>query len=74
MAVQRGLPILPVTINGSGKVMPDKQSFAFYPGTIEIIVGDPIDTSIYGEETINELVEKTRNTIISNFKPRYPNP
>ena len=72
MAVQRGLPILPITINGSAKVMPDKKSFAFYPGPIEVIVGDPIDTSDYSDSAINELVEKTRKAIISNFKPQYP--
>lgn len=70
-AIEKGLPILPVTINGSRKVLP-KGSTVFYPGPIEVVVGDPIEGGNYTADTVGELVKKTRDTIISNFNPDYP--
>jgi len=69
-AVQRIIPILPVTVNGSRRVM-RKGSFILKPGKIQVVVGDPIDTSSYTSETIPELINKTRQVIIANFNPEY---
>jgi 1-acyl-sn-glycerol-3-phosphate acyltransferase len=71
IAVERGLPILPVTINGSRRTLP-KKSLVFSPGPIEVIVGEPVETSGYSQETIQELIDKTREIIISNYKINYP--
>ena len=68
LAIDYGLPILPITINGSRKVLP-KGSVVFTPGEIEVIVGDPIDTRGYTRESLPELMERTRQVIVSSFKP-----
>ena len=68
LAIDYGLPILPITINGSRKVLP-KGSVVFTPGEIEVIVGDPIDTKGYTRESLPELMERTRQVIVSSFKP-----
>ena len=65
-AVQRKIPILPVTVNGSRRVM-RKGSFILKPGKIQIVIGDPIDASIYTIDTVQELIDKTRQTIMANF-------
>jgi len=70
MAVQRKIPILPVTVNGSRRVM-RKRSFTLKPGKIQIVIGDPIDTSGYTTDTVQDLIDKTRQTIIANFDPEY---
>jgi len=69
-AVRRKIPILPVTINGSRRVM-RKGSFTLKPGKIQIVIGDPIDTSSYTTDTVQDLINKTRQTIIANFDPEY---
>jgi 1-acyl-sn-glycerol-3-phosphate acyltransferase len=69
-AVGRKIPILPVTINGSRRVM-RKGSFTLKPGKIQIVIGDPIDTSSYTTDTVQDLINKTRQTIIANFDPDY---
>ncbi len=69
-AVRRKIPILPVTINGSRRVM-RKGSFTLKPGEIQIVIGDPIDTSGYTTDTVQNLIDKTRQTIITNFDPDY---
>jgi 1-acyl-sn-glycerol-3-phosphate acyltransferase len=72
MAVRNGLPILPVTVNGSWKVMPDKRSLSFHPGRIQIVIGEPIDTNGYSSQTLKELIDRTREAVIENLDPDYP--
>lgn len=69
--IETGLPILPVTINGSRKVLP-RGSSVFHPGSIEEVIGDPIDTDYYAAYRVDELVKKTRDMIISHVHLEYP--
>ena len=69
-AVRRKIPILPVTVNGSRRVLP-KGSLAFKPGKIQIVIGNPIDTNGYTTDIVQELIDKTRQAIIVNFDPEY---
>jgi 1-acyl-sn-glycerol-3-phosphate acyltransferase len=71
MAVEEGLPILPVTVNGGRRVLP-KKSLVFRPGPVEVVVSDPIETGGYTHETLPELMEKTRAAITANFRPDFP--
>ncbi|HOM28217.1 MAG TPA: lysophospholipid acyltransferase family protein [Deltaproteobacteria bacterium] len=71
VALEKGLPILPVTVNGSRRVLP-KKSLVFTPGPIEVVVADPIDTTGYSRENLQELVDRTRSVIVANFDPEYP--
>lgn len=71
MALEKGLPILPVTVNGSRKIMP-KRSLVFHPGPVEVVVDDPIETSHLTESSLEELIMRTREIILSNFNPDYP--
>lgn len=70
-AIETGLPILPVTVNGSRKILP-KKSIIFTPGSVELVVDNPIDPSGFNIEDIDSLINHTRNTIMSNFNPEYP--
>jgi hypothetical protein len=45
---------------------------SFTPGPIEVVVGDPIDTSRYTVKNLDELVDKTRAAVIANLNPEYP--
>ena len=63
-ALENNLPILPVTVNGSARIL-SKGSLVFYPGGIEIIVGDPIDTGEYTMDRLQDLINKVRDVIIS---------
>jgi len=72
LAVRNGLPILPVTVNGSWRVLPDKRSMAFRPGPIQLIVGEPIETAGMDRKELDALVERTRAAIASRLDPEYP--
>lgn len=71
MAVEKGIPLLPVTINGSRRVLP-KGSVAFRPGPIEVVVGEPVDTAKYGHETLESLMALTRDIVKANHNPGFP--
>jgi 1-acyl-sn-glycerol-3-phosphate acyltransferase len=70
MALKSGVPILPVTVNGSRFVLP-KNTLALMPGKIEVVVGDVIDASTYDENNKNELMEKIRSAIHENLDLEY---
>ena len=69
-AVRRKISILPVTVNGSRRVLP-KGSLVVKPGKIQVVIGDPIDTSGYTADAVQELIDKTRQAVIANFDPEY---
>ena len=69
-AIRRKIPILPVTVNGSRRILP-KGSLAFKPGKIQVVIGDPIDTGGYTTESVDKLIDRTRRAIIANFDSGY---
>jgi len=68
VALERHLPILPVTVNGSRRVLP-KGSIVFSSGRIRVVVADPIVTQGYTHDALPELMEKTRSAVQSNLVP-----
>lgn len=49
LAIQADVPVVPVTIEGSGKLMP-KNSWKIAPGPIRIVIGKPIHPSEVGHD------------------------
>jgi putative phosphoserine phosphatase/1-acylglycerol-3-phosphate O-acyltransferase len=59
LAMQAGVPVVPIVIQNSGDVMP-KGDPIYRPATVEVEVLPPIDTSSWSVETIDEHVESVR--------------
>jgi 1-acyl-sn-glycerol-3-phosphate acyltransferase len=70
MAIQTGIPILPVTCNGAFKIMP-KNSLLFRPGHVSLAIGDPIFTKGLTESSVMELMERTWQAINSHLNPAF---
>jgi len=68
--VRRNIPILPVTVNGSRRILP-KGSLVVRPGKIQVVVGKPIDAGAYTLELVDNLIDETRRVVIANFDPGY---
>jgi len=62
IAVDLGLPIVPITLRGCFERMPRK-TLAISPGPIEMHIHEPIDVSTYTQEDIPELMQKTGDII-----------
>lgn len=66
LAIKSGVPIVPVSIIGSGKIMP-KRSLKVRPGRVKLVIDKEINVKDYDIEKRQELVEKVRNIIIKNY-------
>ncbi|HYP25424.1 MAG TPA: lysophospholipid acyltransferase family protein [Blastocatellia bacterium] len=64
MAMTAGVPVVPLTISGSTKIMP-KGEIKIYPATVRITAHEPISTEGYSKENISELMALTRERIAS---------
>lgn len=62
LALDTGLPILPVGIRGSERLM-RKGAWWILPGAIAVAVRPPVPTAGIGKERLDELVERVREEI-----------
>ena len=60
LAIQAGVPIVPIVIHNAGDVAP-KGEFVFRPATVQVDVLKPVDTSRWRTETIEDHVREVRN-------------
>ena len=60
LAIQAGVPIVPIVIQNSSDIMP-KGEMIYRPATVEVEVLPPVDTSGWSVETIDEHVASVRN-------------
>jgi 1-acyl-sn-glycerol-3-phosphate acyltransferase len=67
LALRAKLPIVPITVIDSYKLLP-KNGMRIKSGVLKIIVGDPIDTSSFTENDRDVLVEKVRSIIMGNLR------
>jgi 1-acyl-sn-glycerol-3-phosphate acyltransferase len=65
MAIEAGIEIAPVVINGTRLVMP-KDARVCRPGNVYLKVLPPVNTQEYDATKIDELIERVRNLIISH--------
>jgi len=60
LAMQAGVPIVPIVIQNSSDVQP-KGDMLYHPGTVEVEVLPPIDTSKWSHSTIDDHVAEVRS-------------
>jgi 1-acyl-sn-glycerol-3-phosphate acyltransferase len=67
LAIDSGVPIVPVVIKGTYAIM-TKGKFRVNPGHVSMIIHKPIDTSAYTRETKDALMEGVRRVICDGFE------
>lgn len=67
IATKANVPIIPVTIKGSFKLM-EQNGFIIKPAEVQIIISEPIETLGLTQEETNKLHEKVRSIIASNLE------
>lgn len=63
LALKARVPIVPVTIEGSERIM-SKKSWSIHGGLIRVKIGKPIDVSSYGPDERERLMRDVRKIII----------
>ncbi|WP_456279029.1 lysophospholipid acyltransferase family protein [Bacillus sp. AK128] len=66
LATKSGVPIVPITIDGSYKLFEEK-GFLFQPGDVKITIHPPIVSEVYNQWNINELAEVVQEKIASKL-------
>ena len=67
LAVDSGVPIVPVILHGTWKIMP-KNQFFIEPGHVVVEIKKPIESSDYTRETKDLLIGKIRTVIMESLK------
>jgi 1-acyl-sn-glycerol-3-phosphate acyltransferase len=62
LAMKAGVPLVPVAIEGSGKLMP-KNSWNITPGPIRVSIGKPIDPKQFGDDR-DALIRAVRDEVV----------
>lgn len=63
MAIQAGVPIVPVAIEGSAAVLP-RNSVRVTPGPVRLILGEPIPTAGLTQDDRDQLMKRVRDAVI----------
>ena len=63
LAMQAGVPIVPIVIHNATDVAP-KNEFVMRPATVRVTVLPPVDTSTWSVETLNGHVRDVRNMFL----------
>ena len=67
LAIDSGVPIVPVVIKGTYAIM-TKGKFRVNQGHVSMVIHKPIDTSAYTRETKEALMENVRRVICDGFE------
>jgi len=66
LAIQAGVPVVPIVIHNAGDVAP-KGDFIFRAATVEVDVLPPIDTSDWSSDTIDDHVAEVRGMFLDTL-------
>lgn len=66
LALKAGVPIIPVTIKGSYKIM-EQNGFMIKPASVEVIISHPVQTSNISKDEAKNLDETIKHIIASNL-------
>jgi len=72
LAVDSGVPIIPVIIHGTWSIMQKKQILV-KPGNVVLEIKKPIKTSDYTRKTKDDLMEKVKNIMVESYEKRKKN-
>jgi 1-acyl-sn-glycerol-3-phosphate acyltransferase len=66
IALRAGVPIVPVTIRGTFRLLP-KTTLAPRPGRVDVFIGEPIPTAGLDDAALPGLIDRTRRAIESRL-------
>lgn len=63
VALEAGVPVVPVAVEGSHRVVP-RGSSRMYPGDVKVRIGEPIPTAGLKQEDLEPLMRRVRDALI----------
>ena len=68
VAIEKQIPILPVTIPFNWLILPDDDRYLLYPRTLRMVVHQPVETKGLTLESVPELQQQVYNIIDAELK------
>jgi 1-acyl-sn-glycerol-3-phosphate acyltransferase len=68
LAIAAGVPVVPVAISGTGRVVKPR-SIVVRPGPVRVTFLAPIDVTPYATENLDDLLDRTRREIAARLDP-----
>jgi len=65
IAQQQRVPILPITVAGSGRILPP-DGRTVRSSAVAVIVAEPIPSSVTASSSIDEIAQQTRAVVLDN--------
>lgn len=69
VAIDQQMPLLPISLVGTSKIMPARR-LVLFPGRVRMVIHPPIPTEGLGIDDLPQLVDKTRTRIQSGLQTR----
>lgn len=66
MAIQGGVPVVPIVIRNAGEIM-EPHSYVVNPGTVDVVVLAPVDTSDWSPETVERHRDEVRQMYVDTL-------
>lgn len=66
MAMQAGVPVVPIVMRNCGEIMP-AHSYIIHPGTVDVAVLPPVSTADWTKENLNEKVAEVRQMYLDTL-------
>lgn len=67
LAIRGGVPVVPVTISESCKIM-ERGKVTVHPRTVTVHLAPPVDLAEFDESSVAKLSKKVRDIILSNYR------
>ena len=67
MAMQAGVPIVPIVVRNAGELMWNK-SMVVHPGTVDVHVLDPVPTDHWTPENLSDRIAEIRQSYVDTFE------
>jgi 1-acyl-sn-glycerol-3-phosphate acyltransferase len=71
LALQTGLPIIPMSVSGTRKFLPSGSAIIRPGGRVKIVLGEPIDTTGLDVRAREEITERVRAVVLKNYVEDY---
>ena len=69
LAVEAGVPVVPVAVSGSGRVLRPGGMFRIRKGAVRVSFAEALDASAYGRDGIDRLSRDVRARIVERLAP-----
>ena len=65
VAAKAGVPVVPITLIGTGRKMPNKQESRLFPGNVKVVIHPAVAPG-----TADKMLEQARQAVLSQLPPQ----